>query len=528
MSDYIDNQNLIFDKIQKLFKYYRDELILVQKELQTNFEDILELHTEKYNLIAKKDFSVNSTKYYHLKSRVKTLHSFKEKLYRKNLGLQISKKHQLSLDNFKENYINIKDTIFLFDDIIGLRIVTELKHDCKFVYELLKNENKYFLEHEIVFNTYELNNQPETMRNGLPIFRIKGVYKNKYGFELQIKSKIDEAWGDMDHSLFYKDYSVSPIKNTVQITMNNVGHLFDKVEDLLLGLRNSEINYEEKKEEIDFLHELSGSVFNEIKKKFGDNYDLSNIASSIKYIQNASKVKKEDIEVKNLNFDFLTYTSEEKDLKDYINCRNVNFELIILESLYWYWKNKSLANLELNAENYEENLISYIDILQENLYNNVKNISKLSFLDISSDKVSYFVSTYSSADLFKPFYLDSKTLYKLIIIETLLNDAINQYWESSDFTDSDSDLSEFLKSIYFYNYFKIKINELVSEIKNKNSYFIDSNELNNSIYKINENIKEQLNLYKVEENYEVLKEVKFIEQLLSTVLESVNQLNKEA
>lgn len=524
MSDYIDSQNLIFDEIQKLYENNRNVLISVQKELQTNFEDILELHTENYNLIAKKDFSVNPTKYYHLKSRVKTLHSFKEKLYRKNLGLQISKKHQLSLGNFKKNHTNVKKTIFLFDDIIGLRIVTELKYDCKFVYELLKNENNYFLDREIVFNTYELDNQPETMRNGLPIFRIKGVYKSQYGFELQIKSKIDEAWGDMDHSLFYKDYSVSPIKNTVQVTMNNVGHLFDKVEDLLLGLRNSEINYEEKKEEIDFLHELSGSVFNVIKSKLGDNYDLSNIASSIRYIQTASKVKKEDAEVKNLNFNFLNYNVKENRLNDYINCRNVNFELIILESLYWYWKKKSLVNFRLNIKNYEKNLNLYIDILLDNLYNNVKNISKLSFLDISTNKVSYFVSAYSNADLFKPFYLDSKSLYKLIIIETLLNDSINQYFEHSDFNYPD--LIEILKAIYFHNYFKIDINELVSEIEDKYPFFIESNEFNNFIYDINDNIQEQLNLYKLDENYEALKEVKFIEQLLSNVLESVNQLNK--
>lgn len=523
MSDYIDNQNEIFDKIQQLYENNRKTLIFIQEELQNKFEEILELHTEKYNLIAKKDFSVNPTKYYHLKSRVKTLHSFREKLYRKNLGLQIINIHQLSLNNFKKNHLKIKKTIFLFDDIIGLRIVTELKHDCKFVYELLNNENHFFLEKDIVFNIDELKNQPETMKNGLPIFRIKGVYKEEYGFELQIKSKIDEAWGDMDHSLFYKDYSVSPIKNTVQITMNNVGHLFDKVEDLLFGLRNSEINYKEKEEEIDFLHELSGSVFNELKNKLGDNYDLSNIASSIKYIKTASKVKNEDAEVKNLNFSFLNYAVKEEITTNYINCRNVNFELIILESLYWYWQKKSSSSLKLSSRNYERNLKLYINVLINNMCNNVKNISKLSFLEISINKVYYFVSAYNGSDLFKPFYLDPKTLYKLIIVDTLLNDPINEYFEDSNFNDPS--LIEILKAIYFHNYFKIDINELMVIIEDMSPDFIELNEFNNFIYKINDKIQLQLNSYKIDENYETLKEVKFVEKLLVNVLKSVNQLN---
>ena len=156
MSDYIDEQKVIFENIQKIYSNNRKNLILIEDELKKDFEEIFKIHSKIYNLVAEKDFSVNPTKYYSLKSRVKTLHSFKEKLYRKNLGLHISKSLKLTNSNFSKHHSKIKNEIFLFDDIIGLRIVTELKYDCKFAHELIKNENSYFIDRDIIFNHDEL------------------------------------------------------------------------------------------------------------------------------------------------------------------------------------------------------------------------------------------------------------------------------------------------------------------------------------------------------------------------------------
>jgi len=522
LSDYIDTQNEIFEEIQKLYNISQKNLVSAKDDLEIKFDELIKLHSRKYNLVENKDFNVNPTQYYHLKARVKTLHSFKEKLYRKNLGLQISNKHKLSLGNFSRNRAKIKKSIFLLDDIIGLRIVTELTHDCKYAYELVKNENQTFIDSGIVFNIDELGNQPETMKNGLPIFRIKGVYKEQYGFELQIKSKIDEAWGDMDHSLFYKDYSVSPIKNTVQVTMNNVGHLFSKIEDLLLGLRNSENSYKEKKDEIDFLYELSGNVFNAIKNKLGDNYDLSNIASSIKFIKIASKVKNENSEVKKLNFEFLNYVAIASQNKNYVKTRDLNFELIILETLYWHWKKKANKNFRLNAISYDKNLKYFIEILLENLSINVNTISKLNFLDINKDKISKFIIDFSNVELVKPLYLDVKTTYELLIIDTLVGDAINEIFEDGSLDD---DLVAVLKNIYLYNHLGKEIAQLIEGVRIQYHDFIDLNDLNDSVFKINVKIEEQLNLYKVDENYLQLKEVKFLSKLVTKVIRSVKNLN---
>jgi len=525
VTDFIDKQNQIFEELQKLFKNNRSNLLKTQKLLEKSFEEIFDLHSDNkdYKLTAKGDFSVNPTKYYQLKSRVKTLHSFKEKLYRKNLGLQISSKHSLSLANFSTNHTEIKNTIYLLDDMIGIRVVTELKNDCNNAYKLIKDKNQFFIDKGIVFNAEELEKQPETMKNGLPIFRIKGIYKNKYGFELQIKSKIDEAWGDMDHSLFYKDYSISPIKNTVQVTMNNVGYLLEKIEDLLLGLRNSENNYKEKKEEIDFLHELSGSVFEGIKTKLGDNYDLSNIASSIKYIKDKTKVKQSKSQVKNLSFTFLNYEAKNQLSTIYLQNRNLNFELLIFESLYWYWKKKSDTKFRLTKENYNSKSTEFIEILMDNLVINTTNILKVDFLSITKAFISEIIRKYSSAVRIKSLFLDPKTIYKLKIIDTFLIDAMNEYLEESeDFAENN--ISNELRDIYFSLFLNLDISDCIASIKKNHPRVFEESLLNKFAFDLSEIIKRQLNNYKLQDNEKIVKEVRFIEDLLKSTLESIKLL----
>lgn len=525
MSDYIDKQNEIFEEIQKVFVNAKNELKSAQKDLQKDFEEILLLHAQKYKLVSTSDYSVNPTAYYGVKSRVKSPHSFKEKLYRKNLGLQISLKHDLTITTFSEKHPEVKKSILLLDDIIGTRIVTELKHDCKNAYELVKNESHFFEDRDIIFFKEELNEQPEYMKNGLPIFRIKGIYKKIYGFELQIKSKIDEAWGDMDHSIFYKDYSVSPIKNTVQTTMNNIGHLFDKVEDLLFGLRNSESNYQEKKEEIDFLYKLSGSAFIEIKKKLGDNYDLSNIASSIKYIQNQTKIENKDIEVKDLKFDFLTYSSDEEEVSKYIQNRNANFELIILESLYWYWMEKGEIKRKIDDGNYIVEIKIYINILTDNLSINVSSISKLEFIDVDKTKIKKFINIASFSESKKSIYIDPKSIYQLLITDVLLSEAISEYTQEEELEIND--ITEDIKDIYLYKYFNLDITATTGAIIRKKPEIIELNNLNDIIYNVNNKIRNQLNIYRISEDFATLREVKFLEKLSSNVLENIKSLSQE-
>ena len=89
-------------------------------------------------------------------------------------------------------------------DIIGVRVVTELRHDCNKVLALLRAFIDDLATTEVVLDKIDLESQPQKMKNGLFIYKIKGIFRSDFGFELQIKSKIEEAWGDMDHAIFIK------------------------------------------------------------------------------------------------------------------------------------------------------------------------------------------------------------------------------------------------------------------------------------------------------------------------------------
>lgn len=521
MHDYIEIQNNIFETIQNIFENNYDDLKDTKDEILNIFKNILTSNAKNYQLLEARDFSVNPVSYYHIVSRVKSKHSFKEKLYRKNIGLQIS--DDLSLENnIDEKQAIIREKILRIDDIIGLRIVTELKFDCNNVYKLIKEKSEDFEEKGIIFNSNELENQPEVMKNGLHIYRIKGVYNSIYGFELQIKSKIEEAWGEMDHSIFYKDYAVSPIKNAIQVTMNNVGHLLDKIEDLLLGLRNSENNFKEKKEELEFLSLLSHELFIEIKNKLGDNYDLSTIASSIKYLKEKSGYKNTELDTKRISYTFLTYSVENETCKNYIKLRKRNFELIILEAIYWHWKKKANTKFKLTSRNYERSLIGFIEILFNNLCENIKSISKLKFT-INIEILKQILTEISNYTNVKSFLLETKIAYQILIIENIITDPINEYFIENEI-NGDEELSLLIKKIYIATFLNQNLSSFIEQIEIINIDFFQSKEINNCVSKINTSIKNLLNDYKIEEDHTSLKECKFVEIVIQNTLQNLKEI----
>ena len=282
-------------------------------------------------------------------------------MIRKELGLQLTNALNLlsSKDAITTRKTEVVNLIQKLDDIIGIRIVTELKQDCLQVYDLLRNSVDVFIKNEIKFENLE--GQPEKMRNGLDIFRLKGTFQNLYGFELQIKSKIDETWGDLDHTLFYKDYSISPIKDTVQITMNNVAHLLDKIERLLFDLRESGDNYNINAEQIQIRKELEDELSPLLRAKFGVTYNLKEIAFYLRYLRNSLNINQHRLT--NLNFDYLEIIVESDFIKRYTELRNNSFVLIILECIYLNWF--ILTGIQINSENYEAIINNYVFLLSK-------------------------------------------------------------------------------------------------------------------------------------------------------------------
>jgi hypothetical protein len=227
------------------------------------------------------------------------------------------------------------------------------------VLKLLVNSAEYFLANNIRFD--DLDRQPQKMKNGLDIFRVKGIYHELYGFELQIKSKINETWGDLDHTLFYKDYSISPIRDTVQITMNNVGILLDKIEQLLFDLRESGGIYSDNAAQIRVHQLLEGELSAHLLQAYGVAYNIKELAYYLFHFRN--KLEVGDKQLKELNFDFLNLDYRMELNKGYAEIRQQSLILNTLEGVYINWLISKGS--DVNQETIDEITTIYIDTFIE-------------------------------------------------------------------------------------------------------------------------------------------------------------------
>lgn len=166
-----------------------------------------------------------------VQARVKSPSSLAEKVYRKN---------------YHSKYSTPSAFMDALPDIIGARIVCLLNTEEESLYEYL--QAIYCESIEIDGNIYccrsvpsgtdklylQLYGQPEIQKNGHEIYRIACKWycseNDSYtNVELQIKSMVHYFWGELDHMLFYKNYSYlissafySQYMNTVSTELKNI------------------------------------------------------------------------------------------------------------------------------------------------------------------------------------------------------------------------------------------------------------------------------------------------------------------
>lgn len=130
---------------------------------------------------------------FNVQSRVKSISSFEEKLYRKNY----IKTWEVS--DVKEE--NQKYIMHNLTDLIGIRVNCYFAEYEERVYEYCQIEKGSLPD--FVFNFNENTQQ----KNGNKIFKFSGKYKELYQFEIQIKSVVHNIWGEVEHKTVYKNPS---------------------------------------------------------------------------------------------------------------------------------------------------------------------------------------------------------------------------------------------------------------------------------------------------------------------------------
>jgi len=431
VADFIEKNIDAFDRVVQIYENeVKDILEKEAKELVNRLNNILDKYSSNYGLETQND--VNSIKYYSLNHRVKKAASLKEKLVRKNEGFKIKEIGEIhEPEEVQTKSTSIITQLKKIPDIIGVRIITELRYDCNKVLDLLRAIVDDLAADDVVLDKIDLEAQPQIMKNGLLIYKIKGIFRADFGFELQIKSKIEEAWGDMDHAVFYKDYSVTPIKNITQVTMNNVGKLLENIDELLLGLRNSSSQYQENLEQLTKLKQLNDELYPLIEKKLGIGFEIGKVASFLSSVREKALggIEKPQA-ITDLDYTFLAFNVTDERLQRYIKIREKSFELMVIELAYLNWSTKN-GKFELVQANYEEILTEFLDTLTVHIFNVIEKENSAQAAELGDPvSLSIKITEYSKYLEIHDLFLSEKTLIQISQIEGTIEEFFQEKQDS--------------------------------------------------------------------------------------------------
>lgn len=365
----------IKETAEKGEKAYSEKLEKILKEeigsLRNALKECVKAHAkeEEFALIISNDAS-SEIELFEMVDRVKSPESLREKIIRNQEFFDLMDKEGDEL----VNAIQEKN-----DDLMGLRFLVSLSCDCKKLFDLLDKYHEELEPKNIKF--LNLKQNPQTMRNGRPIYRIKGKYK-KYPFELQIKSKVDSAWADIEHMLFYKDYQFSYIQSTNKQVMIKLGDLLDQVDELMIQVRESQASYEKDRKEMEFTQYLGTKFRNQIQDIVGSAFVLSDYRRVLFYIFSQFESLEQEKILRNkdriMGHEFYSLDIEDKEnkfVKNYNSLAENSLEFVISEHIYAVWLNDIH---QLESSHTVEALVKYLEklisgLLQEKMEYYLKN-----------------------------------------------------------------------------------------------------------------------------------------------------------
>lgn len=258
-------------KIGRLTKFrdiyeieYYPHLEIIRQEICSLFSNFLTTSAEKNDFLYFLNDSVGKKYSFEVTSRTKKSYSLYEKFLRKNEVYRLDGLELVQKNNELETFINS------IDDILGIRILVELPQYSNQILEFLKKENENLNKLHIHI---DFSSSQEKMKNGLDIIKLKSVYsKENVCFELQIKSRLNSVWGDLEHTFFYKDYNMYIEKDNNRQIMNKLGYSVNNVDEIIEIIN---LTREEEIKEYQFKHfchiidlKFSDKILSELKVRY--------------------------------------------------------------------------------------------------------------------------------------------------------------------------------------------------------------------------------------------------------------------
>ena len=173
------------------------------KETRLTIEELL----KGFISYLKTQLSSEQKIYENIESRIKSIESFQEKIYRKD--------YIKTWDVSDDKKFNQQTIATKLPDLLGFRINCFFWQDEKKIYSILK---EYYDQGHLANVSLDFSENTK-QQNGHSIYKLTGLYNDRYCFEIQIKSIMHNIWGEVEHKTIYKNrnYDVDA-SNKVAIT----------------------------------------------------------------------------------------------------------------------------------------------------------------------------------------------------------------------------------------------------------------------------------------------------------------------
>lgn len=388
----------------------------------------------------------------HVKSRVKTKESFKEKIIRNRLYIK---------------YKNSEDVIARSTDIIGVRL------ECRFLEEERKVYNKLFnIFNKIDNNGYnysELNpsiriklddKQPQQQKNGFEIYRIDGRFDNgekSLNFELQIKALVNLFWGDIEHKIMYKNYSYMIAEDFIRNILSSIRDNLNMIDRQLMLVykqtnQSKEVDRSSRRNQLEFV--LAKAIYDiyytKIKLNLGIEVDFRNSCDIIvnyifhrnslrdvleyKYVIVKVLERLNNIADNEVYFD--TYIEFERELKfesEFQRALGGSILSLINKDFRWNLFFRILFEIEegANAEDLE-GFVSFVEKIFTSYMEKILKVNEKINDEIMAEiQIEFMQSIYKavSDNLSLEFlYYENINILKSYIFEMLINIEDNSHW----------------------------------------------------------------------------------------------------
>lgn len=379
-----------------------------------------------------KDIFLNSDFYINTQARVKSEDSIREKFLR---------------NNYYYIYPNSIEAIRNLPDLIGVRIECRFMDDEKKIFDVICDN--FTIKCENGFYKSELNSnielklsekQPMIQKNGFEIYKVDGRFvdgEDVINFELQIKSLVNVFWGEIDHTVLYKNFNYMITEDFIRAIMFSIKANLSMVDNQLQSVYNHLKNVENKSNfdssKIQLKAIVSKMVHDlysvKIKESTGFVVDFKDCADIIvDYIFSKNKFQDamnyEDYFMRFLNrlngvssrkiligetVEFLEEVEFKNDL-----CKKFGEGLVELVNKDFKWNLIISVIRDIEENPAFEELVTFVDFVVFAVVRRVKKV--IDVLDISSDdkndlkwKVSYIIIDYLSKT-YSPSLLTYKSM----------------------------------------------------------------------------------------------------------------------